>query len=293
MKRSGWKCCLLGAALAPASFTLALIAAQPAQPTPVETQDFENIAAAAAAGWSGLRNTIDGNNFGFSIGTNFTGSATGNNEAGGTFARVAPLSYFADTNLGGAFTLDQSFSASGELEYRNVMNNNNIVGIGYFDATQSSGPGRSFNFMGIILAENNSVNPDVFRFFAAASIVGTSNEILSAPTVEFPVDGDYRWFFDYDGLTRTLSASILNNAMQLLANRNINLSGIIGPVNFNAFGLSNGELQGNGTNKADIYIDNVVYSVVSAPFVGIPEPSALALFALSLAGLLVLRRRPS
>lgn len=64
----------------------------------IETQAFDTPAAAAAAGWTGFRNTLDGNDFGFRT-SNHAGGLSPAGEAGGRAARTANLSYYADITL--------------------------------------------------------------------------------------------------------------------------------------------------------------------------------------------------
>ena len=235
-----------------------------------EFQDFERQRAARAAGWKGFNNTGNGNDFGYSAGTNFTGSASGTSEAGGTFSRNRDLAYYADTTLGGVFTLDDTFSAEGEFEYTNPKNDNNDVGLGHFDKSDTDI--RYHDFIGILLLEDTD---PLFRVFAGVVIAGYAPRINYDDFFYLPINGDYRFRYNYDpdggdsgnGIVRV---EVFNTEGDTRGTASISLTEEerASGATFNAFGLSNGIIDSNRYDwTADIYIDNVSYSVIPPPTV--------------------------
>ena len=88
----------------------------PPVPSTTERQNFDDAAAATAAGWTGLRNT-PGDGLGVNLGfraTNHAGGTLG--EAGGVMpARTPGFAYFADTDLGGSLTESDRITAGGRF----------------------------------------------------------------------------------------------------------------------------------------------------------------------------------
>ena len=124
-----------------------------APPARAETQTFNSSASAAAAGWTGVRNTAGGNNFTWQN-SNVAGGGPG--EAGGTFKRVASgnAGWYADITLGGALTLTNSLSASGRLAITNVVNANQHWWLGHLGTSGFDGGGR--NLVGFKFQESSA-----------------------------------------------------------------------------------------------------------------------------------------
>ena len=85
-------------------------------PANQETQTFDSAAAAAAAGWTGVRNT-PGDGFGVDLAHRETSLAGGSaGEAGGVMpTRTAQIAYYADTTLGGSLSEGDLLMASGRI----------------------------------------------------------------------------------------------------------------------------------------------------------------------------------
>jgi len=75
----------------------------------VRTENFD-----VDPGWTVLGSGANGNDFGYQATSSHAGGSPG--EGGGTFTRSNFEKYYADTSLGGSFTLGQPFSASGKFD---------------------------------------------------------------------------------------------------------------------------------------------------------------------------------
>lgn len=228
-------------------------------PAEIEFQNFEDETAAASAGWTALGSTTGGNNFGYSAGTNFTGSPSGSNEAGGTMARTNGLVYYADTALGATADQSHALAASGEFEYTNVIGFNGHIYIGHMES--SAAGTATFDFMGILLSESTSTT---FRVFAAARVNGA---LSTTGPLFLAVNGDYRFRYIYDPCTRQLVVKVYNPTCTIvLGTRTLNVA--LGAASFDAFGLGAGGVTSpNGSLRADVYIDNVAYGQASSGLV--------------------------
>jgi len=116
----------------------------------------------ALNGWTGFGNTENRNAFGFSE-TDHTGLRSAANEAGGTFARAStalgeteatPISYYADTQLGGQLSLDQPLHADGELIVTETDAFDGGVWISFFDRDDSDA-GSLLGVLGLVVLEPN------------------------------------------------------------------------------------------------------------------------------------------
>jgi hypothetical protein len=275
-------------------FVLAVVLSCPNWAFGLETESFENEAQAIANGWTGSQNTINGNNFGYSSGTNFTGSTSGSSEAGGTMTLVNVLAYYADVTLGGSLTLDDRIEGSGEFEFTNPQSPNNNHDIGHFD-TGDTQTDRWPDNIGIRLSEfpNDSGSQNSFRLYPnicfeslnGCADGGGSNFIL------LNGDGDYRFEYVYDPTIGDgrLSMTVFDSSLSPLGTKIIDIVSAhrTAGASFNAFGLmvkapSTADSP-NPSRTADIYIDNVSYSV--------PEPSSVALALIALLCVAPVRRK--
>jgi len=221
----------------------------------MESQTFDTEVSAAAAGWMGFNNGVNGNAYGFSD-TDFTGGASPAGEAGGTIARTTERSYYGDTSLGEILTLDDPITASGEFNFRSCACNNGIQ-IGHFDPIANV----RINTLGIVVSEPQSINFE-FRVRALISL-SDGTQIFSAPLEVTGLDVSRTWNYTWDPNADIAGVLIVNlsgsggGAVSLglsQAHRDIGAS-------FSAFGLSSGGIDGaDPTNVAELYIDNVSYT---------------------------------
>jgi hypothetical protein len=252
-----------------------------------ETQTFDTAAAATAAGWTGFRNTINNNNYGFSN-TNNTGGLSPAGEAGGIMARSAAISYYADTTLGTTFTRGTAFSASGEFDFFSVGNNfDGGVQLGHIDPTDTTDTvGNSGqDVVGIQLLEDAGLNPNQMRVRAMIRFSDGNEQFGNIFTI-VGANTDRLWSYTFNPAGNgSLSVSMDGpgggvSTLNLVADgRNFALT---------AFGLSTQDFGGLDGRVVPLFIDNVTFSSLGA----VPEPaSALIWSIVGGAGLVLARRR--
>jgi len=240
---------------------------------PRETQNFDSAASASASGWTGLNNTSDGNSFGFGN-TNNTAGTSPAGEAGGTFARSTPPSYYADLTVGptpgSGFNVHTSFAATGELFLGAPSNpDNNLELIGYF-RTASAAPADPSNMnAGLQFQDRGDNNYNVIAQFAL------DNDSGQVPVSIAP--GVYTWEFDYvagtPSTTGVFTATIRDTSLTVVYNQTILIDAVekLNPTRqllMDGFGLaSGGRGAPNAANTHEIFIDGLEYSVI-------PEPGA-------------------
>ena len=239
------------------------------------TEDFEDFTAAESRGWTGFRNSIDGSSYGFSE-SNFT-DGPGSGEVGGVISVRSTLSYFADTDLGTTFTLDDAFSASGQLSYSSAgRSDNDAITIGYFDSNPQPQAGRtsnfSYDFLGLALAEGQGAVPNGFRVF-----VGFLNRHqLESDTKDVElVEGACDFSFQYNPAALShgqLLAEVGGLTLAHALTAELRGSGI----EFDAFGLANRSVI-DGDTSAFVRIDDLRYTAFEAP-----EPASASLIVASL-----------
>jgi uncharacterized repeat protein (TIGR02543 family) len=204
------------------------------------TEPFNTSSSASTNGWIGSNNTISPDNYDWADTDVVLGTGTGG-AAGGVFSRRAAYSYFADTTIA---AIDRTSTIRLAGSFRLV--NDNFDGsfyVGYFDP---SDPGN--NFVGIGFSEPSGSTD--FRGFASVNH-NTNSGIVSLPqstTYSF----DLTWTGNADG-SGTLSGTI--------AGQNVSVTAGAGTGNFTAFGLLNGGMPSNSTQKTgNCYFDNLTYN---------------------------------
>jgi len=154
-----------------------------------KTQDFESEAAAAAAGWVGSDNTVEGNSYGWSDSDNAGGAA---GEAGGVFARAGVNDYYADTSIG-TLTLDDSMAASGRLLLTNVQDFTGGQCLGWFNNDEPIA--RRSNNLCIRFHEETSTQ------FRCEPMIESADGIMNPGDRQIqvlPTDTHYWWELTYD-----------------------------------------------------------------------------------------------
>jgi hypothetical protein len=240
---------------------------------PIRIQTFDSAASATAQGWTVLRNTTDGNNFGFRS-TNLTAGPSGPGEAGGTVARTPGLSYYADATLAGPLTLADPIRAAGEL-FVPPFFGNNAIRVGHFDASDTLNP---YDFLGFQVAEPEVSPPTQIRVIAYAYLangdrVGTATPLSVAPNTA------YTWSYTWSPADSLLTVEVFDSAGGSLGTSLLGLSPAqraIG-VSLTGFGLSTGGIgDADPANRTDVFIDNLSYTAGrDAAAAAIPEPSSL------------------
>jgi hypothetical protein len=237
---------------------------------------FNNSAGeAAASGWTEFRSRENRDDFGFSP-TNNNGIAQF--EAGGRFARAStalgesfdPVSYYADTRLGGTFTLSDPFRAEGSLIVTEEDNWDQNILIGFFDrAAAEAGP--AGNGIGLVIHEpSERLGSQGIRAASYVRLPGLPEvlgpRINGSFGLEFGVP--YTWRFNYDpqgGINGfgELEVEVFASGVSLGVSRvALTASQRARGMQLDAFGLQNGgyPARSQNPNTVDLFIDNVTYS---------------------------------
>ena len=236
-------------------------------------------------GWTSVGNGINGNDFGYQPNSSYAGGVQG--EVGGRFTRTDTNKVYADTTIGGTLTLDEPFEASGRIDAtaRSTPDFGYALGLGHF-AFEGGGFGPR-NHVGIFF--HNGVSASELSWGIGIRFSNGSDDGADSTVISMNADRtwSYSWIPD-EGihgagrLTATLSGpgggtKILDVTPQQRA---------LG-VTLDSFGFAGhypSPPDGSANRYADLYIDDVTYTIV-------PEPSALALATFGLLGLLAFGRR--
>jgi hypothetical protein len=235
-------------------------------PAAAETQSFTSPASAAAAGWTGVKNTTGGSDFTWKD-SNVAGGTPG--EAGGTFKRVSSgnAGWFADVTLGGTLSLTNSFSASGRLVLTNAATADQHWWLGHFGTHEFDGSPR--NLVGFRFSESSA---SAVRVETVAFLKNGTERTTGTTVVNFT--GGNVAFFDY-----TYNPSLNSGRGRLVANLRNAASNTVytGTLNLfagdkttgaalNAFGMAEGGLASDGSNFIDMFVDDVTYSTATPTF---------------------------
>jgi hypothetical protein len=237
------------------------------------TERFDTAASAAANGWTGFRNTADGNNFGFSNTGNVAGTP---GEAGGIFARNLDNHYYADTTLGGTISRTANLTISGSFRLTNA-NFDGVIFVGFFNTANVTPAGES---LGLILQEPNATSGTAFRGDVR---VRTAAGVHSETTLFLNLAPGVTHNFS---LTWTGSANGSGTLAGTIAGTNVTVNAPASTEVYNAFGIGTAMAGDNNASQVTgpCFFDNLTYSAI-------PEPSALALAGLSGVGFVLARLR--
>ena len=234
-----------------AAVTAALLPAVSSAAT--RTQNFD----IAPANWVGVNNTgVSGNAYGFSPG-NLTGQASPGGEAGGTFARSSSndRGMYGDNTIG-TLTQNDIIHADGEFWFGNGASADTDGGFGHQDTNWLSS-GFNVNFLGIGTYEGSPAT-DGFRF---AALIYTDNNAERVGTRIHVPNGQYKFTYDWNPNTDTLTASILSTAGATIATSTVTTAPT-DTFSFNAFGIGSAFNGSTDTSKHyDYFIDGVTYSI--------------------------------
>lgn len=269
-----------------------LLAAVPSFAATVITasQDFNS--DPAPDGWVGFQNTLGGNNYGWSSGTNNTNSDAVNGEAGGALARQAANSnsYFGDVSFAAPLTLNDAIRASGEFLFISDASGtvDPFMLIGFFNMASAESDSDA-GWLGMTFADSSGSNlrvQSVVRFSDGTTTTGATN--VSGG----PFSSGVSRFFDinYDPsigsgrLTVTVDDdNDLGNGFIGSHVRDLTAAQRVLGASFTAFGIVNGEGRDNGPYQ--VFIDDVTYTKA------VPEPGSIALLGLSSMAAGLYRRR--
>lgn len=226
-------------------------------------------------GWTSFNLPNDGNDFGFRN-SNYAGGDAG--EVGGLFSRTDEVSWYGDDNVG-VLGEDDAIQASGLMNIRSVeAGYNNNTHVGHFDSDGLS----TFviNGIGFQVLEQNSTSPFSFRIFYT---IGSTEDFLFEIN---GVDESRNWSYLYDpndgdfgSLTVSISGAGGDTAKRFLtAGQRASIG------NLNVFGLAEMDNSYAELPQAEIYVDDVTYTVV-------PIPPTMILFLSGASLLLGMQRR--
>jgi hypothetical protein len=217
----------------------------------ITDDDTVNAAFSTNPNWTGSGNTTSGNSYGWS---NTSNAAGGTGEIGGTFARNAGESYYADTTVALQDFTDV-ITGSGKLTFFNQVNTDGAWFVGHLSSGLSD---RSM--VGIEFLEQSSTS---VRFRAKAS-AGTGSDVVSTPIVA--PNGDYNFEYTYNpalGTHGRITVRLFNGTFDQTASVDLNSTVRNDSHGFDSFGI--GIAAGvAGTNDASrtvqFFVDDVNYS---------------------------------
>ncbi len=243
-----------------------------------KTEPFDLAHVSALHGWKGFGNTANRDVFGFSQ-THFVNTSDLSSvEAGGTFARASsvlgetsdPVSYYADTRLGGTLTLDDNIHADGELLITALNDFDGSVEIGYLNQ-KSAAASQYRNLLSLRVGEPSSPQgTDGIRMFAEI-VLADGTRVFGTP-VATPVGLDpnvlYTWRYDYDpdggasGQGELVVEVFADGALLGTSTAELTAAHRSIGASFDAFGLHNGgqTVKSKNPNTITLYIDNVTYT---------------------------------
>jgi hypothetical protein len=257
---------LVAAMLIPAGSALAAIYFQ--------TESFNSPASTTANGWAGLRNTINGNNFGYSATNHTTGNPA--DEAGGTHARDS-RAYYGDTTLdtlqaSTTLTLNNRLEWRGEFVVTGWTSPNNSVYIGYTNHNKAN-INTNQDILGFAINEPDGVDPAKFRIISALwTSTGTA---VNSNVLRLEEDVPYRFEAIYDptagnGTLTVDFFKLSDNSAAGTSLMPLTLAARNAGGTFNVFGFTNTVISANPAFTFNVFMDGLEYTVT-------PEPAGLTL----------------
>ena len=235
-----------------------LVPAAP-QVTLVETQVFNSASSALAAGWVENLSRTNGDNFGFNNSNFATGAGAG--EAGGVFASFTNKAYYADV-FTPALTLNDNISASGKVVVRVNPTTNNTIRVGHLLSTGA----KNASMIGFDIAEPDATFPDYAR--VRGLIQGADGSLtLSSILLRLSAGTVWNWSYSYDPSNNGRLTTVFDDGAGTTVSNAINLSfqQRMAGASVDSFGLIHGAVTTNNTDIAEVYIDDVVYTVKPQP----------------------------
>jgi hypothetical protein len=218
----------------------------------IADDDTVNAAFTTNPNWTGSGNTTSGNNYTWS---NTSNAGGGTGEIGGTFARNAGESYYADTTIATS-TLSNTITASGKLTFFNQVNTDGGWMVGHLSSSTGDRA-----MVGIEFLEQSSTQ---VRFRAKVS-EGNGIDVTSS-TIVAP-NGDYNFEYTYNptanGNLGQLTIRLYNGSFDQTTNVNLTSAVRNGTATFNGFGIgiAAGIAANNDSARTiQFFVDDVNYT---------------------------------
>ncbi len=201
-------------------------------------QTFDTLSSTTSAGWLGVGNTSNLNNFGWNASSIVTGSG---GCIGGTFARSTQPAYFADVTIS-ELSRTSTLRMAGTFR----LQNNNFDGlffVGYFSPETVIPATLPENFIGLEISEPVGLTTNPFRGKAIVSGVGgTVSNVISLPQ-NTNLTFDLTWTGKSDG-----SGTFIGT----FAGQSVNISAESRLATFDAFGLLNGGFSSSSSVRTGV-----------------------------------------
>lgn len=216
-------------------------------------------------GWIVVGSGKNGNDFGYQTSSHAGGGSPG--EAGGRFTRSEFVRYYADTDIGGTMTLDQPFSASGKFACTDAFHPDYgyPFGVGHFSTS-------GYGMVGINFTE---VDTDDLHWRAGIVLDDFITGFGTTPLLVTENDR-HTWAYDWNPTGGTTGTGLLTvNLDSDIYTIELNPTDRAKGATLDAFGFAGIAAPNRSYSDwyADMYIDDVTYSVI-------PEPSSILIWLL-------------
>jgi VCBS repeat-containing protein len=201
--------------------------------------------------------TSGGSNYGYQSGSVTNGADNG--EAGGTLARSDTWSYYADNDIGGSFSLNDSIQSHGHFTFQSRNNWTAGLQLGHFGATEAQSNAAP-PFVGITLAEpTDGTN---YRAFARVTLSNGTTVDGTALLIGGNSNYSFTSVWDPSG-NGSLTVNVYNNTGSLVGTSTASLDSTqrTTGATVDAYGLLNINVGGaNSSDTVNFFIDDVSYS---------------------------------
>jgi hypothetical protein len=240
----------------------------------------------ADPGWAASGNKSAGNDYGYLAGPSNTAGGQSAGEAGGTFRRTGMFTYYADTDLKGAFDTSGPLTMSGQIAVTAPIpdpgSDRNILG--YLDK-DSVTP----TMLGIRICDPKNSRADWRIRLYSINTAGDKQGSPAGDGVEMSVDGNYTFEWSYDpdaGANGQLAVTVFTDNGSIWVgsaddepSQEETITMDLGTghgmadttARFNAFGMGVFQQSAN-TFTASIYLDDLLYNIIEPGKASNPNP---------------------
>jgi hypothetical protein len=236
--------------------------------------------------WAASGNNSAGNDYGYLAGPSNTAGGQNAGEAGGTFKRTGTFTYYADTDLKGAFDTSGQLTMSGQIAVTAPIpdpgSDRNILG--YLDR-DSATP----TMLGIRICDPKNSRADWRIRLYSINTAGDKQGSPAGEGVEMSVDGTYTFEWRYDpeaGGNGQLAVTVFTDNGSIWVgsaddepSQEETITMDLGTghgtadttARFNAFGIGVFQQSANEFT-ASIYIDDLLYNIIEPGKASNPNP---------------------